>query len=155
GFWRLHFRMIANEPVVLVDEQFTGLDKALYKFSVGQDFAPDHLLWRTRDGGATLRLSEVRAGSGFALQPWVQWWRTLHGNWVTLYWEDSPDTLTFGARDAATWSAPGTADETTGVEFQRPDAAAMFSLRGSERKWMLAVLPKATAVPARQTGSPL
>jgi hypothetical protein len=155
GYWRLRFRVIAGEPVVLVDEQFQGAPEASYRFKLGEGFEPDHLFWRTKSTGATSRLQDLAGSSAFVLEPWVEWWQTMHGNWLGLYRADSPDLLALGVREAACWVEPGKTTWSTAVNVAKAGLTLEFQLRGLERKWMLIALPKDDALKLSKDSAPL
>src|SRR5262249_38313136 len=46
SFWKLRFRVISNEPVVLVDESFSSDGGASYKLSLNTGFDADQMFWR-------------------------------------------------------------------------------------------------------------
>jgi len=155
GFWRLRFRVIAGEPVVLVDERFSGSSGAWYRLRLGTGFEPDHIFWRKKEAGATSALNDLAGDSAFELEPWVKWWEPRHGNWLALYREDGPDLLGVGMREAACWVEPGKTSWNTGVEVAKAGQALEFQLRGFERKWMLIALPKDTALSVSKGSAPL
>ena len=154
-FWRLRFRVIAGEPVVLVDEQFNGPPEASYRMRLGAGFNPDHVFWRNDRVGSTKALSNVAADSAFVLEPWLEWWQPMHGNWLALYREDGSDVLAVGAREAACWVQPDKTTWKTEVKFDKADAALEFQLHGFERKWMFIALPKESALRPSKESAPL
>ena len=155
GFWRLRFRVISGEPVVLVDEQFSGPSGASYHLRLGKGFEPDHVLWRQKENGATTALNDLTGNSAFVLEPWVKWWEPMHGNWFALYREDGPDLLAVGAREAACWVEPGKTGWSTEINVAKAGKALEFQLRGLERKWMLIALPKDPALKLSEGSAPL
>ena len=155
GYWRLRFRVIAGEPVVLVDEEFNGPPEASYRFELGAGFEPDHAFWRAKGGSAVSALRNLAGdrhigsrtvGTMVAADAWE-----LAG----LLREHSPDLLAVGAREAACWVEPGKTEWNTGITVAKGSPNLRFQLRGFERKWMCMVLPKDNALQLSKDSAPL
>jgi hypothetical protein len=156
GYWRLRFRVIAGEPVVLVDEQFSGPSEASYRLQLGVGFEPDHALWRgNKESRSVSVLSDLAGHSALVLEPWLEWWQPTQGNWLAFYGEHSPDLLAVGAREAACWVEPGKTGWNTGITVDKSSPTLQFQLRGFERKWMCMVLPKDSALQPSKDSAPL
>jgi hypothetical protein len=153
-YWRLRFRVISGEPVVLVDEEFQGLPEASYRFKLGAGFEPDHLFWRKKQDSATGSLREA-GNTAFVLEPWLEWWQELHGNWLGLYRADSPDLLAVGMREPACWIEPGKTRWDTKIEVAKNDLGMQFQLQGFQRKWMFIALPRDNALKVVKDSAPL
>src|SRR5205814_3164861 len=95
-FWKLRFRIIACEPVILVDEEFSGPAQAYYQFNAVKDFGPDSLLWRAGPTATTNLWKNLTDEHAFTLEPWLRWASPMHGTWLAFYRDDSPDLLTIG-----------------------------------------------------------
>jgi hypothetical protein len=155
GYWRLRFRVIAGEPVVLADEAFSGPSGAVYRFKLGAGWEPDHLFWRKEQAGAT---NAIKDGSGeniFLLEPWLEWWRSMCGNWLAAYREGGPDLLAVGLREPACWVEPARTKWDTRVDVARAGLGLEFQLRGFQRKWMLMALPRDDALKPVKDAAPL
>ena len=155
GFWRLRFRVIAGEPVVLVDEAFSGPAGSMYRFRLGAGWEPDHLFWRKEQAGATNALRDWSGENIFLLEPWLEWWRSMCGNWLAAYWEGGPDLLAVGLREPACWVEPGKTKWDTRVDVAKTGIGLEFQLRGFQRNWMLMSLPKDDALKPIKDAAPL
>ncbi|MEI7938667.1 MAG: hypothetical protein WCK27_18445 [Verrucomicrobiota bacterium] len=155
GYWRLRFRVIAGEPVVLVDEHFSGPSGATYRLKLGAGWAPDHLFYRKEQTGATSALKDWSGENVFLLEPWLEWWRSICGNWLAVYRDDSPDLLAVGLRDAACWVEPGKTKWYCNVDVAKADLGMDLQLRGFQRKWMLMALPCNDALKSASDTAPL
>jgi hypothetical protein len=155
GFWKLRFRIIVGEPIVLVDEQFSGSPKSSYQFASGAGLGPDHIVWRNEDAAADLPLENTGKNSVFVLEPWLEWWKTMNGNWLTAYRADGSDSLTVGLREPACWIEPGKTHWNTTVEVLKKNLELQFQLHGPERKWMFIALPKDAALKSVKDNAPL
>jgi hypothetical protein len=138
-----------------VDEQFRGPPEASYQFDLGTGFDPDHLFWRAKSTGATAALSDQPGDNPFVLEPWVEWWQEMHGNWLGMYRADGSDLLAVGLREPACWVEPGKTNWSTAVAVARDGAALNFQLRGFQRKWMILALPKDIALALSKDSAPL
>jgi hypothetical protein len=155
GYWRLRFRVIAGEPVVLIDESFSGPAGAVYRFKLGAGWEPDRLFWRKEQAGATNALKDWSGENIFLLEPWLEWWRSMCGNWLAAYREGGPDLLAVGLREPACWVEPGKTKWDTRVDVARAGLGLEFQLRGFQRKWMLMALPRDDALKPVKDAAPL
>jgi hypothetical protein len=155
GHWRIRFRVIAGEPVVLVNESFRSQPGAQYQLKLGAGFEPDHFLWRNGATMATAALKDVAEGHAFVLEPWLQWWKQKQGHWLALYREDGPDLLAIGLREPACWVEPGKTQWDTRVNLGKTGKVLQFQLRGFERKWLLIALRKSDALQVARDAAPL
>jgi len=149
-YWRSKFRMIAGQPVVLVDEEFDLPDGSTYWLDLAKGFSPDELFYR--DNGNTCRLVKMASVAGdtvFLLNPWPAWWNaTPEAHWAAFCRSD--DLLMIGAREPGVWVEPGRTEWRTTIPFRKSDLVAKFQLRGYRRQWMLAALSKAESVPEEE-----
>jgi len=155
GFWKLRIRLIAGEPVVLVDEKFNGFFQSSYQFALGAGLGPDHIVWRNEEAAADLPLQNTGKIPVFVLEPWLEWWKTMQGNWLTVYRSDGSDSLTVGMREPACWREPGQTHWITTVEVLKKNLELQFQLRGPERKWMFIALPRDAALKSVKGKAPL
>ncbi len=155
GYWRLRFRVISGEPVVLVEENFSGPSGALYRVKLGTGWEPDHLFWRKEQAGATSALKDGSGENVFLLEPWLEWWRSMCGNWLAAYREAGADLLAVGLREPACWVDPGKTKWDTRVDVARAGLGLEFQLRGFQRKWMLMAFPKDKALRPLEDAAPL
>jgi len=153
-FWKLRFRIIAGEPVILVDEEFSGAAQAYYQFNAVKDFGPDSLLWRTGPTATTNLWKNLTGEHAFTLEPWLRWGSPMHGTWLAFYRDDSPDLLTIGARDPSNWVEPGKTTWKYAIDV-RNDQTMRFQLRGFKRNWMVIALSKKDALQTQSDSAPL
>jgi len=153
-FWRLKFRMVADEPVVLVDEEFTLPEGSSYALQLGKGWSPDQMFHRgmvhdsktTPLGGAGEQL--------FLLEAWAPWWGEMpRGNWTSF--SSGDDLLAIGCREPGVWVEPGRTEWDASAVITKPNVTANFQLRGFARKWMLAALSKAESVTDQDSFAPL
>ena len=148
GSWRLKFRVIAEEPVVLVDEEFSLPEGSAYLFRPGEGWDPRQMFYR--DNGNTCRLLEIAAVAGdtaFRLRAWPTWWaETPEAHWTALCDGRADDMLMIGCREPGAWVEPDRTRWDTTVTISKSNLEARFQLRGFRRKWMLAGLRKSEAV---------
>ena len=121
---------------------------------MGAGFEPDHLFWRKKQDSATGSLREA-GNTAFVLEPWLEWWQELHGNWLGLYRVDSPDLLAVGMREPACWVDPGKTRWGTKIEVAKQDLGMQFQLQGFQRKWMFIALPRDNALKVVKDSAPL
>lgn len=146
-YWRLRFRVIANEPVVLVHEQFQLPIGAEYTLKLADRWGADQLFYR--DNGNRCRIVSARTvGSKpiFRIEPWPAWWgEQLRANWLTVFQADGSDLLAVGACEPGVWVLPERTDWDTALTVDER-LEATFQLQGFGRKWVLAALKRADAV---------
>jgi hypothetical protein len=155
GYWRIRFRVIAGEPVILVDEQFNGPAGGSYVFKLNESFNADHLLYRNGSDAPTMPVKDVPGETAFLLEPWLKWWGSMRGNWCGFYSAGGPDFLAVGLRDPACWVQPDKTTWPTSIEVSKAGLALSFQLRGTQRKWMLVTLPKERALEPSKGSTPL
>ncbi len=148
SFWKLRFRMIANEPVALVDEVFSGDSESRYELSLNTGFGADQMFWRKENEAAGSE-SIGAAGSTniFLLEPWHFWWEgDYQGDWVSFYSSGGSDLLGLATRDAGSWVDPVRNGWEYRVPIRGADLTMHLQLQGYGRKWMLFALDKTTAL---------
>ena len=146
--WEIRFRVMAGEPVVLVDETCAVQgDGSLFRLELRRDFVPDQLFYR--DGVALERsnLAPIGAGAAFVLEPWLHWnVRPEQGMCFSLVEAQGTDVLSVGAREASAWVDPALPPD----KPQAPPSATLvnddtglhlgFLLQHGRRTWMLSAL---------------
>ncbi len=152
GYWRIRFRVVAGEPVILVEEQFEGPEGGFYVLKVNDGFDADHLLYRSGSETVSMPIKDAPGATVFLLEPWLKWWASMRGNWCGFFRAAGPDFLAVGLRDPGCWERPENTTWPTSIEVGKVGLALTFQLRGAERKWMLISMPKELAL-ARTTGS--
>jgi hypothetical protein len=165
--WSLRATLHANEPVVLLAEQFTGATAGALRLDLARGYAPTHVYYRygksdqgRRNGYLdALPLADLAGETKFVLEPWLRWWmRTTQGNWFGLYRADQPDLLAMGAYRPSRWLDPAQPPETrapVALELrQSGDALTLdLPLRTGERHWFLGAWPREAALqPLAGTG---
>lgn len=147
-FWKLRFRVIANEPVVLVDESFSGEIGAVYELSLNPGLNADQMFWRKENLAAGAQaIGSINGENAFLLEPWYHWWEgDYQGDWVSFYNNAGPDLLGVAARDAAAWVDPVKTEWEYRVPIGKSDLTMRMQLRGLERRWMLFALNKTQAL---------
>ena len=152
-FWRLRFRVIAGEPVVLVDEQFNLPSGAKYTLRLANRWNADQLFYRDNGNRCrTVATNAVKIEPVFSVAPWPFWWgEELRANWVTVFGRSATDSLTLAAREPGLWVTPDRTDWDTAVTLDR-DLAATFQLQGFQRKWMLIGLTRAESIREDELG---
>ncbi len=154
GSWRLRFRLVRGEPVVLVDETCDVPAAAVWHLSLASGWQPTRMLYRNQKAIAgsnfgqqeTWPLGPAADGqSAFALEPWLHWnHRARQGNWFSIYSETTADLLMVGAIRAGSWL------DVKRLEAKQPQSPAMlhftaagggfgadFPLLWGRRLWML------------------
>jgi len=153
-FWKLRFRIIAGEPVILVDEEFRGPAQAYYQFNPDTNFESDWLLWRAGPTPTSGLWENLADKHPFTLEPWLRWAEPRHGTWLAFYGDNSPDLLTIGARDPSNWVEPGKTTWKYAIDVTS-DRTMRFQLRGFKRNWMFIALSKEDALKNRKDAAPL
>ena len=72
--WRIRFRVIVDEPVIVIDEEFDLADGSRWELLVHPGFSPNYAVTQSKEGH---RFSPLRFGerpSPFRLAAWVNWW---------------------------------------------------------------------------------
>jgi len=145
--WRLKFRVIAGEPVILIDEVFALPDGSWYDLHLGKGWNPNRMFHRGMvHDSKTTPASSVRGDAWFLLEPWSPWWGDVpRGNWTSIVRSGGDDLLMIGCREPGIWVEPGRTEWDAGVVIAKAQATARFQLHGFARKWMLAALSKSEA----------
>jgi len=156
--WEVRFRLEADEPVLTVDEKFSLGNGAGWTVLLGQDFTPDHVLYRYGKG-LPGRANAVGRYHSWKIEPesdeppltwvpWLPWWERVRENtWFALYREDSPDLLGVGALNPGVWITPeqyaqGRRMPRIPVTQERGELSMRLPLEEGARRWMLCALPK-------------
>ncbi len=151
-FWEARFRLMAEEPVILVDERFRLPASSAYVLSLADGWTPDEMFHRDfANRCTTTALGAIRDEQVYLLKPWPSWWgEKPEGNWVAFCEKGSDDLVALGCREPGVWVEPGRTDWPTGVPISKPKLDARFQLDGFARKWMLAVLSRNESVSVEQ-----
>ena len=154
GAWRLRFRVVRGEPVVLVDETCDLPSAAIWRLSLAPGWNPTRLLYRNQKADSASQFGQQETWPlgpaadrqpAFTLEPWLHWnHRDRQGNWVAIYGEATADLLMVGAIRAGSWL------DVKRIESKQPQSPAMlhFTLDGNQfggdfpllwgrRQWML------------------
>jgi hypothetical protein len=155
--WRLRVRLVAGEPVVLVDEEFSLPDGAVYRLNLSQAWNPDQMFHRGMVHDCkTTTIGAVPGARLFQLEAWSPWWGdTPRGNWTSLFRSGGDDLLVIGCREPGMWVEPGRTQWDTTVVVSKPSLSAAFQLRGFARKWLLASLSRKESVTDKDNVAPL
>ncbi len=154
GTWKLRFRLVRGEPVVLVDETCDVPVPSSWRLSLAKGWSPTRLFYRNEKAipGSTFGQQETcplgPAADGepaFVLEPWLHWnYRARQGNWFSVYGEETNDMLMVGAIRAGSWL------DQNRIESKQPQTPAIvnftvdrnqlrgeFPLLWGRRQWML------------------
>ncbi|MCH5372975.1 MAG: heparinase II/III-family protein, partial [Planctomycetes bacterium] len=148
GFWRFRVRVIAGEPVILVDEAFALPEGSSYRLRLGEGWEPSRMLFR--DNGNRCQLVDIRSLPGdlaMRLRAWPTWWSDPPEAHWTSFTDGSDDLLMIGCRNPGVWVEPGRTEWDTSIAIRKPGLEADFPLQGFQRQWMLASLPKDESIP--------
>ncbi|HQZ66815.1 MAG TPA: hypothetical protein PLY87_17105, partial [Planctomycetaceae bacterium] len=157
GTWSIRFRVLSDEPVVLVNEMFDAPAGGEIEMPMGSGkFQPTQLLYRRGMGDiGKLEAWTITAGHAFTLEPWLRWWMSdRQGNWFAVCNPgDAPppgkanDLLMVGALRPSQWKdlnwngkAAQLAPELAAT-VENGIVMLKFPLGGGERNWMLATPP--------------
>jgi len=155
GIWKLRFRIVQGEAVVLVDEFCDLPAQSSWHLSLSDGWHPTRLFYRNEKAlpGSTFGQQETcqigLAADGepmFVLEPWLHWnYRARQGNWFAIYGEATHDMLMAGALRAGSWR------DRDRIAAQQPQSPAFvnFTVQGDQlsgewpllwgrRQWMLA-----------------
>lgn len=152
GSWQTRFRLNANEPVVLVDEEMAlGAQAGTFSVSLSDNFNPDKVFFRS--GMDTKKISRnllnnIEKGTVYMLEPWLHWYESINlGPVFSVFNDAGTDLLSVAAREASVWIDPKipvsqrakarvhAIQDDTGLHMD-------FPLRNGQRKWMLSALSK-------------
>lgn len=149
-FWRLKVRVLADEPVVLVDEEFDLPEGTAYQFRLADRWNPGEMFYR--DNANQCRLVPIGSVAGdmaCLLKPWPTWWSpSPEAHWTSFCGGD--DLLMIGCREPGVWVEPQRTEWSTAVPIRKTALTAEFQLRGFRRQWLLATLRKADAIPKEE-----
>lgn len=156
--WSIRFRLMAGEPIVLVEERFDlGEEEARFAVNLGRNFSPDYMLYRESGiNGRRQRKDELDHRSEkplFVLEPWVHWWRgRQRGLWLALGADNHPDLLYVASRNGSGWIDPESgANAGVGRLVAREGKLEMaFNLTRKARYWMIGSLPAKGAYPEEE-----
>ncbi len=144
--WSITFRVHANEPVILVDEQYALGDGSAFILNLSRGLPPDHVLYR--DGASHFGQCtswHITAGDAkpvFVLEPWLHWGSNdRQGQWFAVYNDASADVLSLGTRDAGSWVEPknpaSLQQSFIYVKLDGEQLGATFPLSNGTRRWMI------------------
>ncbi len=92
--WTLRFRLIAGEPVILIDEAFNLADGSVWEFVVTRDFPADAFAFRNtslktpgrkHNGSTVIQTDPKKPGRILVLDPWLQWWGAQHVSFFGIF----------------------------------------------------------------------
>jgi len=151
--WRLRFRLIAGEPVILVDETFSLPEGSSHVLDLGKNWQPDEMFYRDIYNRCQLdKVAEVPGAHLFRLEAWPGWWEEpRRGHWVSFCQSTGDDLLAIGCREPGVWVDPQKTTWATATAVDKQFRIPM-QLRGFERQWMLTVLLKSEAVSRKDLG---
>ena len=156
GAWQLRFRLVADEPVILVSETFALPEGSSYALYLGKGWDPQTMFHRGMVNGCKTTSLGGGSGPAFLLDAWAPWWGDVpRGNWTSLMRSDGDDLLMIGCREPGLWVEPGKTQWETTVPIGKTDAAATFQLHGFARSWLLATLLKSKSVTDKGDVTPL
>ena len=72
--WRIRFRVIAGEPVIVIDEEFNLADGSRWELLAHPGFSPNYAVSQTKKGHDFTPLRYDKRSSPFVLAPWITWW---------------------------------------------------------------------------------
>jgi len=167
GTWEAHFRMYANEPVVLVDEASTVDAPVTLQLMLSDNFNADSLFFRNADGPYGKNMVwKIEQGLVFDWEPWVRWHASVRrGSTFSVFNDQSNDLLTVAAGWAGAWVDPTVpfAKQAYPPLKVMKDAAGLhvdMPLKSGQRKWMLGAFDKTASLaimqdPKREVASPI
>lgn len=154
--WELRLRLYSNEPVVVVDEQFSLKDDSEFRLGLSHDFSPDRLFYRAGNDvvgkNSTWQIDLLDKQPVFVLEPWLHWWEhDRQGNWFGLYSSSGRNFLGLGALEPGLWIDPSQPiDRRSAAQIlvtQDADNVWMkFPLRQGRRKWIIMSFDQSTAL---------
>ena len=149
-FWRMKFRVIAGEPVVLVDEEFVLPEGSVYRFELAKGWSPEEMFYRDNGNRCQLvKIASLPGPAAFLWRAWPTWWNsTPEAQWTAFCQGD--DLLMLGAYDAGVWIEPGRTEWETAVPIAKDTLSATMQLQGFRRRWMLGTLKKSESLPEKE-----
>jgi len=167
--WEIRFRIIAGEPVILVEERFDfEAPDACWALQLNAGFQPDNILHLSWESGSSKAIPPSTQGNIYSLRPWQGWWGDSGGPAFGLYRSGGRDLLLVGTRRAATWVMPLPRSMSPWVRTNRAldvhvplrfadgklELAFPFPPHGRARSWMIAALRTQEALPAQRSSLP-
>lgn len=153
GEWESHYRVYADEPVVLIDEYCSVNTPATLRLVLNDRFPATDLFYRHGNGRVGQNATwEIASGHVFAMEPWLQWWAAeRRGAAFSLFHGQSNDLLTLAAREAGTWVDPtiAAAERTPPliqVTMEDSTLQADFPLKHGQRKWLVGAFDRDTSL---------
>ncbi|MFP4057263.1 MAG: hypothetical protein ACLF0G_10385 [Candidatus Brocadiia bacterium] len=154
GHWRLRARVLAGQPVVLIEETFRLAEGAEHRLALGQGWAPDQMFYRDYHVCKLAKVASIPGDRLFLLEPWLRWWgERPRGTWTSLCEDGSEDLLAIGCLEPGLWRRPEKTQWPTAVPVAK-DGTARFQLRGFARRWMLGSLRKSACVTDKKHFAP-
>jgi hypothetical protein len=152
-YWRLHVRVPAGEPLVLIDEEFLLPAGARYQLLLAKGWNPDEQFYR--DNANRCQLAKIAAVPGevaVQLKAWPTWWNPVpEAHWAAWCESSGDDLLALGCRDPGVWVEPGRTAWDTAVPVAKSPLAVDFQLQGFRRNWLLTTLKKSASLPGDET----
>lgn len=154
GKWVFTCRVLAGEPVVLIEESQTLEPGGEFVLPLTTDgFQPTHLLHRSGKGDlGRLSTWPVADGDAFLLEPWLRWWMNeRQGNWFALYSTAAERMLMVAALTPSKWRQPTDPARSPPTQQLPPQASVVcrnrqltlsFPLGTGSRSWLLACPPQ-------------
>ncbi len=153
GTWSLRFRMLRDEPVVLVSESMDARSGGRMLVPLGSEaFRPTRLLHRRGKGNiGPLESWTIAPGLAHTLEPWLRWWMSdRQGNWFAVY---SPaDLLMVAALRPAEWRDPEWRERAKQLapvveaHAEHDVVTLHMPLGGGQRKWLLGTPPRGESI---------
>lgn len=157
GQWVFTCRVLAGEPVVLIEESQT-LDPGgeLVLPLTADGFQPTHLLHRFGKGDlGRLATWPLADGDAFLLEPWLRWWMNeRQGNWFALHSTAAERMLMVAALTPSRWRQPTDPSQSPPPLQMPPQASVVcrdqqltlyFPLGTGSRFWMIACPPQVSS----------
>jgi hypothetical protein len=156
--WGVNYRVIAGEPVVLIDEHCDLGGGATWELEIGRGFEPTHSFASVAYGNkeqANYSIQPVRHDGNtiFSLAAWPLWWEPTSVAFCGLFRRPSEtanladrgteDFLAAAAGRGEVWAHPGDDGQRKGiplVAMQNGPATFSLPLAGPGRHWLLAAL---------------
>ncbi|MHB9129591.1 MAG: hypothetical protein ACYDBB_00690 [Armatimonadota bacterium] len=144
GTWETRYRVIAGEPVVLVDETSAVDTPATCKLMLSDNFNAESIFFRSGDAPYGKNIAQ-KIGNGlvFDWEPWLRWHASIaRGSTFSVYNAQENDLLSVAAREAGAWvdpKLPGEKQAFSPLKVIKDDTGvhADLPLKHGQRKWML------------------
>ncbi len=151
--WNLRFRVLAGEPVVLVDESFNVSGRAEFRLLLDRNFDASTLFFRHGSGNIGKNDTwEIEKGPVYILEPWLRWWEEeRQGACFGVFGPESRDLLSLAAGHAGAWVDPDLPPERRApprvlVSLDESGLAARFPLREGQRRWQIGAFDRDTCL---------